>query len=353
MVTFSPAAKRISLPDTDALLAPLIDDAVGSLAGAAPLLSEMVRYHLGLDDEPPTGSDGRNRRGKRLRPALALLCCEAAGGRVAMAAPLAAAIELLHNFTLIHDDIQDQSSHRRHRPTVWHRWGSAQAINAGDALFAAAHLPLLRLPVEGVSPALTLRLIEAFDRMTIQIVQGQVSDLQFEGSDAVRAKDYLAMIGGKTAAIVEFAAWGGALVGGADDEAAGLFAAFGRSLGVGYQIRDDLLGIWGSTETTGKAAADDIRRRKQSLPILVLRERVSEAERRELDRLYGDERVDEAGVKQILALLHAANVRDAIEHRIRGLHDEAQTALKAVPAGDPAARESLLAMISSLQRRDG
>lgn len=354
MVSSSLAPTTNMLPATDALLAPLIEAAVVALDGPAPLLPEMVRYHLGLDGDPGVTDGIRDRRGKRLRPALAILCCQAAGGDPEWAAPLGAAIELLHNFTLIHDDIQDQSSHRRHRPTVWHRWGTAQAINAGDALFAVAHLPLLQLPRYGVSAELTLHLIDAFDRMTVAIVQGQVLDLEFEGRADVRTADYVEMITGKTAAIVQFAAWGGALVGGTDNEAAERFGDFGRALGIGYQIRDDLLGIWGSTETTGKAAADDIRRRKQSLPILLLRERSSESTRTELDALYRQPVVDDAGVRRVLALLEEAGVRRDVEERIQRLHDEAQTALQAaIPASANAARETLMPMIDALRQRDG
>ena len=354
MISSPPAVTPNAVPNTDALLTPLIEDAVASLSGPAPLLVEMVRYHLGLDDEPVAAAGGPDRRGKRLRPTLALLCCRATGGDAARAAPLATAIELLHNFTLIHDDIQDQSSHRRHRPTVWHRWGTGQAINAGDALFAASHLPLLKLPEHGVPAEPTLRLIDAFDRMTVQIVQGQVQDLSFEGRAAVSTDDYLQMITGKTAAIVQYAAWGGALIGGADDEIAGLFAAFGRSLGIGYQIRDDLLGIWGSTATTGKAAADDIKRRKQSLPILLLRERASDSIREELDGLYAQATIDDAGVDRVLSLLERAAIRAEVEARIRTLHDEAHEALlAAIPVADNAARDTLMPLIEALRRRDG
>ena len=216
-------------------------------------------------------------RGKRMRPAVALLAAGAAGGDPRAAAPVAAAMELLHNFTLIHDDIQDESPTRRHRPTVWSLWGVGQAINAGDALFAAAHLPLYRLASSGVSArARRCVSLEAFDRMTIAIVEGQTLDLAFEARPDVSPGEYLEMIAGKTAAIVRFAAWAGALLGGADEAAASRWAEFGLALGLGFQVRDDLLGIWGAQEATGKAPADDVRRRKQSLPILILRERLDD-----------------------------------------------------------------------------
>ena len=164
-------------------------EAIAALDGIAPLLAGMARYHLGYAGTDLRAVDPRSvDRGKRIRPAIALLAAGAAGGNPIAAAPVAAAIELLHNFTLIHDDIQDQSPTRRHRPTVWSLWGIGQAINAGDALFAAAHLPLYRLPATGIDAALTLRVLEAFDRMTIAIVEGQTLDLGFETRADVSAR---------------------------------------------------------------------------------------------------------------------------------------------------------------------
>jgi geranylgeranyl pyrophosphate synthase len=252
------ATTRIERPgDTsgarlDDLIEPYLREAVAALDGAAPLLAGMARYHLGeVDDALAPLPPGAVDRGKRIRPAVALLCCGAAGGEPATAAPLGAAIELLHNFTLIHDDVQDDSPTRRGRATVWSLWGVGQAINAGDALFAAAHLPLYRLLDVGASPALALRALEGFDRMTIDIVAGQTLDLGFEGRADVAPADYLDMIAGKTAAIVRYAAWAGAHLGGADEATAERFAAFGRAVGLGFQVQDDLLGVWGASAQTG------------------------------------------------------------------------------------------------------
>ncbi|MEJ7762563.1 MAG: polyprenyl synthetase family protein [Thermomicrobiales bacterium] len=339
----------------DAAIGPYLDLAIAALDGRDPTLAGMVRYHLGLVDAgfSPLGREAVIRaQGKRLRPRVALLCCEAAGGDPGAAAPLAAALELLHNFTLIHDDIQDQSAQRRHRPTVWAIWGAAQAINAGDALFAAAHLPLYRLPAAGVSLDLTLRLVEAFDRMTIEIVRGQVLDLSFEGGAAVSPDDYLAMIDGKTAAIVRYAAWAGALLGGASEETADRLATFGQALGVGFQIRDDLLGIWGAPAETGKPAADDLRRRKQSLPVVLLRTGENAAARDEVTRWYAEPVIDESGVARMLGLLSDAGVRLAVEALIAQLHDRARSALQAaLPDAASPASDTLLAYTDTLAHR--
>ena len=223
--------------DLDALIEPVLLDAVAALDGRAPLLTGMVRYHLGYAGRDLQPLDRRAvDRGKRMRPAVALLAAGAAGGDPRAAAPVGAAVELLHNFSLIHDDVQDESPTRRHRPTVWSLWGVGQAINAGDALFAAAHLPLYRLASSGVTADLSLRLLEAFDRMTIAIVEGQTLDLAFEARSDVSAGEYLEMIAGKTAAIVRFAAWAGALLGGADEAAATRWAEFGLALGSRFSV---------------------------------------------------------------------------------------------------------------------
>ncbi len=351
----SDPARRLGL-DVDGLLAPHVAAALAALDGTAPLMAGMARYHLGQVDatfgpEPPVVT--RAAQGKRLRPAVALLCCAAAGGRPDVAAPLAAAIELLHQFTLVHDDIQDESPSRRHRPTVWTQWGVGQAINAGDALFAAAHLALYRLRTTGVPAELTLRLGEAFDRMTIEIVEGQVLDLGFEGRPDVTPDAYLGMIARKTAAIVRFASWAGALLGGADEAAAERFGALGLALGLGFQVRDDALGIWGAAATTGKATADDIRRRKQSLPILLLRAGADRADRDELAAIYAGTEVDAVGVARVLAMLDAAGVRTAVDARVAALHDEARDALLAAarPGPNPA-RDALLSTVEGLAVRD-
>ena len=337
------------------LFEPYMDEAVAALDGKAPLLAGMVRYHLGQVDAglAPLAAETVE-RGKRIRPTVALLSAAAAGGEATAAAPVAASLELLHNFTLIHDDIQDESLTRRHRTTVWRQWGIGQAINAGDALFAAAHLPLFRLVEAGAPAALLPRVIEAFDRMTIAIVEGQTLDLGFEGRDDVTPAAYQEMVAGKTAAIVRYAAWAGALLGGADEATSERFAAFGQALGIGFQMRDDSLGIWGETAATGKAPGDDVRRRKQSLPILLLRERADAATRVELDALYDASAIDDDGIGRVLTLLAAAGVQETVEDQIAALHDEARSSLLAAarPGPNPA-REQLLALVDQLAGRAG
>ncbi len=337
--------------DVDALLEPLMTEALTALDGRSPLLGGMVRYHLGYVDVALQPVDPRTiDRGKRARPAVTLLVAGTAGGDPAQAAPVAAAIELLHNFTLIHDDIQDESAMRRHRPTVWDTWGAKQAINAGDALFAVAHLPLFQLPARGVSAERTFAILDAFERITIEIVAGQTLDLGFETREDVTAGDYLEMIAGKTAAIIRFAAWAGATIAGADATNAERWADFGLQLGLGFQIHDDLLGIWGTEAETGKRQADDIRRRKKSYPFLLLRERLDSAGQAELNAIYAQEAVSEEDVAHALSLMDSRGVRGDVERVVATYHDTAAAVL-ADAARNPAYQRLLQAQVESLATR--
>ena len=341
--------------DFTRLLETELEVGLASLEGNAPLMATMARYHLGWVDSAgtPTGEGERaSVQGKRIRPQLAFQSCQAVGGDPVTAAPLAAAIEFLHNFTLIHDDIQDRSPNRRHRATVWRVWGDAQAINAGDALFATSQRTLIRTLEHQVDPVAVLRLLDEFNRATIEIVRGQVLDLEFERLDGVTPDAYLSMIGGKTAAIVRFAAWAGAMVGGASEEVATRFADIGEALGLGFQVQDDVLGIWGPLEATGKDPADDIRRKKKSLPILMLLDQATAGEREMLTELYQRETVDEAGVKDVLALLDRHGIRSRALDHVAMYHQRAAQALEtALPGDGSEARTPLALLIRKLDAR--
>ena len=241
--------------------------AVMNADGQRPTLYDgMIHYHMGWvtaemePDEVPSG--------KRIRPLLCLLCCESAGGNWRQAVPAAASIEILHNFTLVHDDIQDHSPTRRGRPTVWTIWGVEQAINTGDAMFAQAHLAMVRLAAMGVDAGITVHALRRLDETCIELTKGQHADMLFEGKESVSVDDYLTMINGKTAVLLSLAAELGALIAGKDSAIVEHYAQFARNLGLAFQVRDDILGIWGDESAIGKSAATDIETRKKSLPVL-------------------------------------------------------------------------------------
>jgi geranylgeranyl diphosphate synthase type I len=216
--------------------------------------------------------------GKLLRPTLLLLAYEVAraqGGTrectahsLQRALPAAAAIELIHNFTLIHDDIEDADTERRHRTTLWKIWGIPKAINTGDGMAFVAHLALWDVLNEGVEGALAVRLGQVLDRTLLTVTEGQYLDLTFEKRPSVSEQQYGDMIGRKTAALMSGAAEMGALLGSRDEAIIGSLRRFGWALGMAFQVRDDMLGVWGSTQELGKTAAGDIYRRKKSLPII-------------------------------------------------------------------------------------
>jgi len=260
-----------------------------------------MRYHLGWVDS--TFAPVASNPGKLLRPTLLLLAYEAAGanglssdappdtGYLARALPAAAALELTHNFTLIHDDIEDSDVERRHRATLWKQWGIPQALNAGDGMFALARLTLWGVLDRGVEPAIAVKLGAALDYTCLVIAEGQYLDISFEQSQAVSVATYLDMILRKTAALMACSAEMGALLGTRDQETIASLRSFGQAIGIAFQVRDDMLGIWASTAESGKTVAGDIYRRKKSLPILHALEHASPSDRRILQQVYRQETI--------------------------------------------------------------
>jgi geranylgeranyl diphosphate synthase type I len=252
-----------------AWLPPLEEEMRAVLSGAEPLVFPhygMMQYHMGWVDAQfaPSALPA----GKRLRPILCLLACEEVGGAAPAALPAAAGIEILHNFSLVHDDIEDGDEARRHRPTVWKLWGVPLAINAGDGMFALAFAALQRLSGRNVPPAAVLAALDVFTRTCVALTEGQYLDMSFEQRAAVSVDEYLRMIGGKTAALVGASVAIGAHIGGAASHQAQALERFGREIGLAFQIQDDVLGIWGDPAVTGKAAGNDVLRKKKSLPML-------------------------------------------------------------------------------------
>jgi geranylgeranyl diphosphate synthase type I len=203
-----------------------------------------------------------------LRPSLCLLACEAVGGEWRRALPAAAALELVHNFSLAHDDIEDSSLERRGRSTIWCLWGQPQAINAGDAMFVLSHLALLRLIDRGIEPAKVVRAAYLLDEACLKLCEGQYLDLCYEARLDIDVDDYLKMIEGKTAALFECSLKLGALLGTEEQAAIEHLGNFGHNLGLSFQIQDDILGIWGEEKITGKSSTSDIQQGKKTLPII-------------------------------------------------------------------------------------
>jgi geranylgeranyl diphosphate synthase type I len=300
----------------------------------------MLRYPLGWVDE--NNQPHHQPTGKRIRPILLLLCAEAVGGDWRKALPAAAAVELLHNFSLIHDDIQDDSPTRHGRPTVWIIWGRANAINAGDALFTLSYIALQGLTTRSVTPETTLKVWHIFSQTTLELTRGQHLDMRFERQTTITTDQYLSMIRGKSAALVSACAQIGALIGSGDDDVAEHFCEYGLNLGISFQIRDDILGIWGDSSITGKSAATDVLSRKKSLPVLYGLER---SER--LVELYQKEPFDDADVQEAVTILDDVGALEFTQENETRFYRAALDALeRANPQGDAAT--GLLQLTESL-----
>jgi geranylgeranyl diphosphate synthase, type I len=242
---------------TRELITPVLRDLVNRLD---PMLRSVVSYHFGWCDEHGTKLNGNP--GKAIRPSLVLLAAEAAGARPECAIPGAAAVELVHNFSLVHDDLMDRDECRRHRPTLWAVWGDAVAVLAGDALLSLAHEAILDSDSAYAGVAHTVLAVA-----TRELIRGQSADTAFELRDEVTLGECLEMAWGKTAALMSASAVMGATLAGAPTPVRAALGVFGGNVGLAFQLIDDLLGIWGQPEVTGKPVYSDLRSCKKSLPI--------------------------------------------------------------------------------------
>jgi geranylgeranyl diphosphate synthase type I len=223
----------------------------------------MLEYHMGWSRVRRGSPAG----GKRLRPLLTLLVCRAVGGRWQSALPAAAALEIVHNFSLVHDDIQDNSPTRRGRPALWKVYGAPLALNAGDALLTIANLAILDLP-RGTRPQTATHAARLLQHACLDLTRGQHLDLSHKDRDRLTLAAYWSMIDGKTAALISACSEIGAALGDAGRAAQLRFRKFGRLLGAAFQVQDDILGIWGDEALTGKSAATDLAQGKLSLPVV-------------------------------------------------------------------------------------
>jgi len=304
---------------------------------------EMLRYHLGFEARGPA-------QGKALRPTLCLLVCEALGGAWRKALPAAASIELIHNFSLIHDDIQDQDELRRGRPTLWTQWGVPQAINAGDAMFCLATLTLRELrPLFG--DAATVEVMTVLQEATQQMIEGQFLDVRYEDVPEISLDDYLRMISCKTGALLRASVEIGALLAGADPELRKRCRRFGDAIGRLFQIRDDMLGVWGQSETTGKPVGSDVRRKKKSLPIVMALSMAQSQDRQTLLSVYEQEELSDANVSRVGEIFVSLGVKERVQALADEAHKEAFTLAEEIDFIDRG-REELLSLVRFLLERE-
>jgi len=290
------------------------------------VLCNMLRYHMGWQDEH--GHSCSRESGKFIRSTLCLLSCQTVGGDTSQVMPAAAAVELIHNFSLIHDDIEDASDERHHRPTVWKLWGQSQAINAGDSMFTLAYLALLKLKEKGITDEKVASSIKMLSLACLELCEGQYLDIEYENRLDITTEDYLDMAVRKTAALFAVSTSLGAYLGSEDSKLVDFFQLFGKELGIAYQIYDDILGIWGMEKSIGKSVSD-IFQRKKTLPVVYGLQNSEGEARKRLEKLYSQKSIEGEDIAEVTKILDQLGARDYAENLAEQHYREALAYLEA------------------------
>jgi len=330
-------------PDIAELIADTETEILRLVEGSDPAttgLYEMCRYHLGLDGSTSTG--------KRMRPLLGLLAYASITGDHRRALPGAAAVELGHNFSLVHDDIEDGDRERRHRPTLWALHGIPQAINTGDILFSLSRIALHRLTDLGFPDRTVLRLMRLYDDTCVALCEGQYLDIWMaEHDDSLSVALYFDMIGRKTAALIAASIEAGAVLATDDEEVIRRYRSFGWDLGIAFQLNDDLLGIWGREPATGKEPTD-VPRKKKTLPVIYTFEHAGQEDRARLAALYANGTLTPGHTAEIVAILERAGAREYTRDQALLHRDRAVAELDAAGTLQREARDRLEDIIRSV-----
>ncbi|MGW5648261.1 family 2 encapsulin nanocompartment cargo protein polyprenyl transferase [Saccharopolyspora sp. NPDC003752] len=305
----------------------------------------LAGYHLGWWDA--TGEPCRAPAGKAIRPALTLLSAQAVGGAPEATVGAAVAVELVHNFSLVHDDVMDADEMRRHRPTTWSVFGVNQAILAGDVILAAAFQALAATG----APACTASAVDVLAQCVSALCEGQSADLSFEERNDVDTGEYLTMAWGKTSALLGTSCELGAMLAGGDEQQRKALRDFGEHLGLTFQLIDDLLGIWGDPAVTGKPAGADLVRRKQSYPVVSALRAGGPAAAELAERYAQPEAFTPEQVTEVALLVERAGGREATQRHAREQFADALAALEAAHL-DEQAKSELLVLAELVTRRN-
>ena len=301
---------------------------------------DMLTYHMGWTGE----GAGPEATGKRIRPLMLLLCTSSCGADWRPALPAAAAIELVHNFSLVHDDIQDNSPKRRGRDTAWVKWGVPMAINAGDTLFVLSNQAIIDLK-ENYPAQVVTQAAEILHDTCLDLTQGQFLDMSYAERDDLTVADYWPMISGKTAALLSACCHIGALLSSTDEEKQEAYRSFGHYLGLAFQAQDDILGIWGDESVTGKSIASDLVEGKKSLPVLYALEKDGAfAQRWKLGNIIAQE---------VSALAEQLARENALQFASEAANQMTDLALQSLRVADPQgeAGEALIQLSNKLLNR--
>jgi geranylgeranyl diphosphate synthase, type I len=287
--------------------------------------------------------------GKRIRPCMTLLACEAVGGDLKSAMPAAAAVELLHTFTLVHDDIMDHDEQRRGRPTVHSIWGEEMGIIVGDTLYSSAFKALIATRQTDVPSERVLDAIGALVEANGELQEGQIMDMLFEDQNDVSEDEYMKMIWKKTGSLIEAAVKLGCIVGGGTKDQLEALKVYGANCGVAFQIRDDVLDLTADQKEFGKPVGSDIRKGKKTLIVVHALAHAGKKEKAALMKTLGDEKASAAAVKSAIGILRKTGSIDYADRKVSELIEEAKNVLGELPESD--ARRSLSALADYLVER--
>ena len=300
---------------------------------------DVLRYHLGWLDQQ--GQPQASSAPLNFQSALALASCDALGGDYRNALPVAASVELIYNFTLVHGDVQAGRADPGDGPSIWWIWGPAQAINAGDGLHALGRTTMMRLTQKGVPADRVLRAVRSLDLACLALCEGQYMDLEFQDQMMVTTAAYMDMIGRKAGALAACAAESGALSTGADDEVCRSFGQMGRNLGMAWQIARDIDDLWGA-HGDGMTPSN-VLNKKKSLPLVHTLENSSVGVKRELGSIYMKRVLESSDIAKMIEILDSTDARQASQAKAQELVDQALAALEGVSSVSP---EGLVALAS-------
>ena len=284
--------------------------------------------------QPQAGSAPLN-----FQSALALASCEALGGDFQNALPVAASVELVYNFTLVHGDVQAGRADPGDRPSIWWLWGPAQAINAGDGLHAPGRTTIMRLAQKGVPVDRVLKAVRSLDVACLTLCEGQYMDLEFQDQMLVTTAAYLDMIGRKAGSLASCAAESGALAAGAGDQVCGSFGQMGRSMGMAWQIARDIDDLWG--EHGDGMTPSNVLNKKKSLPLVHTLENASVSVKRELGSIYMKRVLEPSDIAKMIEILDGADARQASQAKAQELVDQALAVLEGVSGVADVGRDAL------------
>ena len=301
-----------------------------ALAEYRGVFAPLHNHHYGIDE-------GRI-DGKLLRPVLVMMACEMAGGDAERALPIALAVEMIHNFSLVHDDIEDNDLIRHHRPTVWAHWGKRKTVFSGNAMLKLADLTVAPMLEGGIRHDTVMAIHRRLAEVCLRMIEGQHLDILYEGAPGIGEEQYYAMVDRKTGNLIAAALECGAASSSGLPESAARLHEVGLRLGRLFQARDDMLGAWGDG-TSGKPVGGDIRKRKNALPLVHLLnhapKRLREAAKHELQAGPPDQRA----TNSILSLMEQAGTREWCQSECTSHHRQLQAAITALPTTQPAKQE--------------